>query len=317
MRQTQPFDLILMDLQMPHMDGMEAARAIRAWEADTGTAAIPIIALSASVLAQDRIASDAAGMNGFAAKPLEPHQLMLEIARVLQRTPASTAAATPVPAELPLPLDGSVADWHTGMQLWGGQAALRAAWARFMAEQHNRMQELRTLVLHNDAATAAAIVHRMRGAAGNLALPQLHAVLTTLENAAHHHDAAAFDRQLPALGSALAQVEALLRATEASFSAAAHPSAFPTPPLSQAALAPAEVVQLQAALQAVAQSLQSGEIDSASLQRLDQWLPASQTAPLQAALDLFDLDQALHHVQLLLAALSAFDPRNIPDVAQP
>lgn len=317
MRQTQPFDLILMDLQMPHMDGMEAARAIRAWEADTGTAAIPIIALSASVLAQDRIASDAAGMNGFAAKPLEPHQLMLEIARVLQRTPASTAAATPLPAEAPLPLDGSVADWHTGMQLWGGQAALRAAWARFMAEQHNRMQELHTLVLHNDAATAAAIVHRMRGAAGNLALPQLHAVLTTLENAAHHHDAAAFDRQLPALGSALAQVEALLRATEASFSAAAHPSALPTPSLSQAALDPAEVVSLQAALQAMAQSLQNGEIDSASLQRLDQWLPASQTAPLQAALDLFDLDQALHHVQLLLAALPAFDPRNVPDVAQP
>ncbi len=82
-------------------------------------------------------------------------------------------------------------------------------------------------------------------------------------------------------------------------------------------MAPAEVVQLQGALQAMAQSLQNGEIDSASLQRLDQWLPASQTAPLQAALDLFDLDQALHQVQLLLAALSAFDPRNVPDVAQP
>src|SRR5690606_33112786 len=127
MRQTQPFDLILTDLQMPHMNGLEAARAIRAWAADTGTAAIPIIALSATVLAQDRIASDAAGMNGFAAKPLEPHQLILENDRVLQRTPASSAAtaATPLPAKAPLPLDGSVADWHTGMQLWGGQAALR------------------------------------------------------------------------------------------------------------------------------------------------------------------------------------------------
>lgn len=315
MRQSQHFDLILMDLQMPLMDGLEAARTIRTWETDTGTAPIPIIALSASVLAQDRQASDEAGMNGFATKPLEPHKLMLEMARVLQAQPAASTASSS-PAHVPLPMDGSVADWHTGMQLWGGQTPLRAAWARFMAEQHNRVQELHTLVRHNDATTACAIVHRMRGAAGNLALPQLHAVLATLEHAAKNHDMAAFDNQLPALGSALAQVEALLRATDpASPRAAAMPATMPaqTP---QTALSAAAQTQLLTALQTLAAALQNGEIDSDALQRLGQWLPVSDIQPLQAALDLFDLDQALHGVQQLMASFPAFEPRNVSDVAQ-
>ncbi|WP_162777386.1 Hpt domain-containing protein [Comamonas kerstersii] len=61
-------------------------------------------------------------------------------------------------------------DWHTGLQLWGSEAALRTAWSRFLNEQHSRVPELQSLSQHGDWDTALAVVHRMRGAAGNLAL---------------------------------------------------------------------------------------------------------------------------------------------------
>lgn len=324
LRQTQSFDLILMDLQMPHMDGLEAARAIRSWEAATAAPRIPIIALSASVLEQDRIASDVAGMDGFAAKPLEPHQLLLEMARVLQTLaplqPPLPLPATPsaiaTQADTGFPMDGSTADWATGLQLWGGAEPLRAAWARFMAEQHHRFQELRTLAEHQDWDTAGAIVHRMRGAAGNLALPQLHAVLGAMEASARAHHTEAFHQQLPSLAQALAQVEALLRATARP---AAPPAGGPmAAPTAGPSLMSAEVLHhALGSLQMLASALQAGEIDSQALLRLDQSLPAHQLTALKAALDVFDMDQALLCVQNLLHALSPIAPRNAPDAAQP
>ena len=311
LRQTQDFDLILMDLQMPQMDGLEASRTIRQWEQQHGAAHIPIIALSASVLEQDRRASDAAGMDGFATKPLEPHRLMLEIARVLQ----TCAQAAPSPEHTSADNQpsasnhaaGEVVDWSAGLQLWGERAALRAAWARFMAEQHNRVQELQAMALPNDAAAATAIVHRMRGAAGNLALPQLHAVLGLLENAARVQDQAAFSAQLPALATALAQVEALLRATEPATPAT-------TPAHNQPALSADMQAQLQQHLETLTQALQVGEIDSNALTQLQQILPSADLADLQLALDLFDMDHALQCVHALQAAHTVHTARTITDV---
>ena len=302
MRQRQHFDLILMDLQMPVMDGLQAARTIRAWEAEHAQTPVPLIALSASVLEQDRRASDDAGMDGFAAKPLEPAKLIQEIARVLHaqgKVPslAHAQASEPRAAATPSqrPMDGTVADWHTGLQLWGSEAALRAAWVRFMAEQHQRVQELHALVQSADWGTAAAIVHRMRGAAGNLALPVLHALLGEMENNAAHAQAAAFAAQLPLLSAALSAVETLLQATE---HGAVAPAVVPA-----AHLSPVAHAQVQQALRAVCSALQVGEIDSAALQQLRQCLPAAQTEALQAALDMFDFDQALQSAQALADAL--------------
>lgn len=107
--------------------------------------------------------------------------------------------------------ESEVVDWHTGLQLWGSEAALRTAWSRFLNEQHSRVPELQSLSQHGDWDTALAVVHRMRGAAGNLALLQLHAVLTTMENAARSKDCTAFDSKLPALSSGLALLAALLQ----------------------------------------------------------------------------------------------------------
>jgi CheY-like chemotaxis protein len=78
---NERFDLILMDVQMPEMDGYEATAAIRAREADSGTA-IPIIALTAHAMKGDRERCFAAGMNGYVTKPVKTKALLAEIARV-------------------------------------------------------------------------------------------------------------------------------------------------------------------------------------------------------------------------------------------
>ena len=77
---AQPYDLILMDCHMPDMDGYEATAAIRA----QGKAAeVPIIAVTASALAEDRERCRRAGMNGYIAKPLRRDELLQAIAAAL------------------------------------------------------------------------------------------------------------------------------------------------------------------------------------------------------------------------------------------
>ena len=86
----QPYDLVLMDVQMPRMDGVEATRRIRALK--TEAAKTPIIAMTANALSHQSESYLAAGMNGTAAKPISPPELIAEIRKVLM-TPAEEAAA--------------------------------------------------------------------------------------------------------------------------------------------------------------------------------------------------------------------------------
>ena len=75
------FDVALMDIQMPVLDGIQATQCIRAQEADNG-AHLPIIAISANLLAGDRERCLAAGMDGYLGKPLNRAELFLELARL-------------------------------------------------------------------------------------------------------------------------------------------------------------------------------------------------------------------------------------------
>jgi CheY-like chemotaxis protein len=87
---TRPFDLILMDIKMPVMDGVAATRAIRALPGPAGR--IPILALTANVDARDEAEYVAAGMNGVAQKPIQPDALLNAIRLALGAGPVAAAA---------------------------------------------------------------------------------------------------------------------------------------------------------------------------------------------------------------------------------
>jgi CheY-like chemotaxis protein len=84
------FDLVLMDLQMPEMDGFEATASIRAREKDAGAPRVPIIALTAHAMQGDRQRCLDAEMDGYVAKPIKPVELFEVIDRVMA---AKTAVA--------------------------------------------------------------------------------------------------------------------------------------------------------------------------------------------------------------------------------
>ncbi len=79
---VQPFDLVLMDVQMPEMDGLDATRAIRVREAELGRK-VPIIAMTANAMTGDREMCIEAGMDGYVTKPVKKELLFAEIGRVL------------------------------------------------------------------------------------------------------------------------------------------------------------------------------------------------------------------------------------------
>ena len=74
-------DIILMDCQMPVMDGLEATRRIRGWESETGSPRLPIVAITASAFAEDRDQALDAGMDDFIAQPVDYEELIATLQR--------------------------------------------------------------------------------------------------------------------------------------------------------------------------------------------------------------------------------------------
>jgi CheY-like chemotaxis protein/HPt (histidine-containing phosphotransfer) domain-containing protein len=109
---NQEFDVVLMDVQMPEMDGIAAAKAIRTEEAKKCAKAIPIIALTAHVMEEDRRRCTEAGMDGYLSKPLRPTELQRELARLLEDDgEAGTEAVESERPEAVADSDDSLVDW--------------------------------------------------------------------------------------------------------------------------------------------------------------------------------------------------------------
>ncbi|MFY3382589.1 PAS domain S-box protein [Paracidovorax sp. MALMAid1276] len=307
------FDLVLMDLQMPDMDGLEATRHLRNFEqAQQRSKPVAIVALSASVLERDRRNARAAGMDGFASKPIEPLRLMGEIARVIGLRGLADDAL-PITGSVPLATDAAplgadaaqarsatherpAIDWERGVRLWTQARYLREAIARFLQDADTTLDALRAAVAAGDTEALAAAAHRLRGAAANLALATVQRLAERLEAAAAHPaHAAARPVLVDELAAALHQVQLALGSLDAPDAVPATAASAPAP-MSAGARA-----QVLAALDAMARALATGELPDGPLGVLEQHLPATSLNGLREALDRFDFDDAQGAVRALQA----------------
>ena len=188
---TVPFDAILMDVQMPEMDGYEATRRIRQHFPDATQH--PIIGLTASVLPEDRLLALAAGMNDTLPKPFDPAVLYARLAHFTGRQPGSPPLPTPAP--LPSPLSPTASpphllpikpDWHLLEELAGNnEGFVRQIVNTFLAEAP-ALEALLVAAYPQAPNTMASIAHTLKGQVAYFGVPVLHAQLDELERAARH-----------------------------------------------------------------------------------------------------------------------------------
>jgi signal transduction histidine kinase/DNA-binding response OmpR family regulator/HPt (histidine-containing phosphotransfer) domain-containing protein len=166
------YDMVLMDMQMPVMDGLAATRTIRQ---NSQFKDLPIIAMTANAMAGDREKSLEAGMNDHLAKPIDPDKLFDALLRWIPARPAApnVAAAPVVTAQRPpadsAPLEIPGIDTQTALKRTGGNRQRYVSLLRRFADsQVGAVGEIHTALKAKDSATAQRIAHSLKGAAANL-----------------------------------------------------------------------------------------------------------------------------------------------------
>jgi CheY-like chemotaxis protein len=216
------YDAVLMDIQMPGMDGYEATARIRA---RAQHAQLPLIAMTAHAVAGFRESSLGMGMNDYVTKPIDPERLFTVLAGQLRRPPqpaadAATATATGADAANPASAAAGIAaiDTLPGMdmeaaleRLGGNRKLLEVLLKRFVTDFEASPELLLAALDHGAYGQAALLVHKVRGAAGNLSMTELHHTATELEQRLSAAPDTPLDDALAAYAAALETVLDALR----------------------------------------------------------------------------------------------------------
>ena len=209
-----PFDVVLMDLQMPVMDGFTATRMIRE---DLALLTLPVVAMTANAMASDREACLAAGMNEHVGKPFDLDRLVQVLLRQAGRGTAAAVVAVASPAQAgaaqALPVAVRAAATQAGVQIDAAVARLggktevyRRMLQRFVDDLARTPGELQSLAQVADRAAAARALHTVKGVAATLGADALAAAAARGESALLADGGPATAQQ--ALAAARAAIEA-------------------------------------------------------------------------------------------------------------
>ncbi len=297
---SDTYELILMDLQMPVMDGIEATRRIRQLEIGRNSR-IPILALTASVLNHERQQSLDAGMDAIVGKPIDVDELLAQMERLTPKGVGSANTTIAVVEAPSLDLDfsplASVADVQKGLSTWT-DAWVYADALRSFAEQHGRDADNMSRLLDETPDNADAVrrmAHALKGVSGNLALLDIAALATAIDGrfkAAEMQDMAVLLERLQA--ALKAAVEAIAQLKE------------PDSPR-QVVSKPFDTEQVAGLLQQLLMALDSLNPERVEpiLQQLAAYLAEAELKAVHHELDRFDFDAAKSNVKQLLETLSS------------
>ncbi|MBO1271703.1 PAS domain S-box protein [Shewanella sp. 4t3-1-2LB] len=177
--QQQPFDLVLMDCQMPVMDGYQATRELRKID---GLQQLPVVAMTANAMAGDREKCLAAGMNDHISKPIEVNLLYNVLLQYLgDGSPSGVSVSAGETIVIAWP-EHPLLDVDRGLQLVQNSERLyRRIFERFSQGQAQVVDKIRKALAHDDQETAVRLAHTLKGVAGNLVCEPLVSLARTLE----------------------------------------------------------------------------------------------------------------------------------------
>jgi len=204
--ESRRFDVVLMDVQMPEMDGFEATRALRERERRTG-AHVPVVALTAHAMKGDRERCLAAGMDGYVAKPVEAEQLFATIEQ-LSHAPAPLGDGVPASRT-----DVPILDREAALARLGGDAeVLLEAVSAFRDERDMLLSEIRRVISRGDGDALRRAAHALKGALVTLGAASAAEAALRLERLGSRGDFSAAREACAVLEREVAQLEQELSA---------------------------------------------------------------------------------------------------------
>jgi signal transduction histidine kinase/CheY-like chemotaxis protein/CHASE3 domain sensor protein len=240
--QPPPFDAVLMDLQMPEMDGYQATARLRA---DQRLASLPIIAMTAHATVEERQRCLAAGMNDHVAKPIDPASLFDTVerfynpgARNRESGQPMSRAVSPLPARDSTPLPGVAGlDTQNGLSRVGGNVGLYMKLLRqFVEQQGQAVAQIGNAIAGGDGALAERLAHTLKGVAGNIGATSVQSVSGVLEKLIRNRAGA---QELAEAGRQVAtHLEPLVAALRSALQPA--PAAGPAPEPAAGSVTPAD-----------------------------------------------------------------------------